>query len=679
MNSLLRAELLGRAYPVPKNLDPTGFSTSGSARRSTLSVLRYSAPRSRTSVGNPGVLAARDSYTPHFSPNSTNTSTVVSPKKATRKISRVPYKVLDAPALADDYYLNLVDWSANNVLAVALGPSVFLWSASSSKVTKLCELAPGDSITSVTWAVRGSQVAVGTFSGQVQIWDAAHGAKIRDMKSHTSRVGVLAWSSGALASGSRDRTILVQDVRIRSNNSETPRSEGRSSISARSSYGGPFSSTRASLASRINASRSSIGSNAPDTSNNEEDEDGERDTEAIDRSQTTHLSDDLNGTSLYDLPANDVMPPRRSISSIHAPPTYEASSRTPDVSLLDPNPVISSSPAFRASHVPSLRRPDSIGRMSRPSSRHVSFGGDSPSAPVSPGHSLRSSQRMSDGQSPGGSRMRDNGGGAGLTTSPGGLTRFNLSNLHDPMTISSVSVAQLGSGVFGSPSPAGGMQSRLSTASWVSTASATGFGSGDPCVAQELSAHKQEVCGLKWSFDERLLASGGNDNKLYVWQPQAGGRVDQEPLCKFNDHTAAVKAVAWSPHQAGLLASGGGTADRHIRFWNASTGLPLHRIDTGSQVCNLVWSATVNEMVSTHGYSLNQIIVWKCPSMQKLATLTGHTMRVLYLAMSPDGQSVVTGAGDETLRFWNVFPGPRSSLGMSSGSSALFPSSKDIR
>jgi len=34
----------------------------------------------------------------------------------------------------------------------------------------------------------------------------------------------------------------------------------------------------------------------------------------------------------------------------------------------------------------------------------------------------------------------------------------------------------------------------------------------------------------------------------------------------------------------------------------------------------------------------------------------GHTMRVLYLTMSPDGSTIVTGAGDETLRFWNVFP-----------------------
>ncbi|KAJ7715485.1 hypothetical protein B0H16DRAFT_1805319 [Mycena metata] len=36
--------------------------------------------------------------------------------------------------------------------------------------------------------------------------------------------------------------------------------------------------------------------------------------------------------------------------------------------------------------------------------------------------------------------------------------------------------------------------------------------------------------------------------------------------------------------------------------------------------------------------------------------LTGHTNRVLYLAMSPDGETIVTGAGDEMLRFWNAFP-----------------------
>lgn len=39
-----------------------------------------------------------------------------------------------------------------------------------------------------------------------------------------------------------------------------------------------------------------------------------------------------------------------------------------------------------------------------------------------------------------------------------------------------------------------------------------------------------------------------------------------------------------------------------------------------------------------------------------VASLTGHSSRVLYLAMSPDGETIVTGAGDETLRFWNAFP-----------------------
>lgn len=80
----------------------------------------------------------------------------------------------------------------------------------------------------------------------------------------------------------------------------------------------------------------------------------------------------------------------------------------------------------------------------------------------------------------------------------------------------------------------------------------------------------------------------------------------------------------------------------------------------GSQVCNLAWSKHSSELVSTHGYSQNQILVWKYPSLTQVAKLTGHSYRVLYLALSPDGEAIVTGAGDETLRFWNVFSKARS-------------------
>ncbi|MED6167619.1 Protein FIZZY-RELATED 3 [Stylosanthes scabra] len=201
----------------------------------------------------------------------------------------------------------------------------------------------------------------------------------------------------------------------------------------------------------------------------------------------------------------------------------------------------------------------------------------------------------------------------------------------------------------------GGHQTRTGVLAWNSCILASG--SRDRNILQHdmrvsndyisrLVGHKSEVCGLKWSSDDRQLASGGNDNQLLVWNQRS-----QQPVLRLTEHTAAVKAIAWSPHQSNLLASGGGTTDRCIRFWNTSNGHQLNCIDSRSQVCNLAWSKNVNELVSTHGYLQNQITVWKYPSLAKVATLTGHSMRVLYLAMSPDGQTIVTGAGDETLRF----------------------------
>ena len=132
--------------------------------------------------------------------------------------------------------------------------------------------------------------------------------------------------------------------------------------------------------------------------------------------------------------------------------------------------------------------------------------------------------------------------------------------------------------------------------------------------------HKQEVCGLRWNTDggpsNALLASGGNDNKVCIWDlrgskrpgaasapplgpsgststggsgPTAGSEDASDlPVWKFHEHTAAVKALAWDPHVNGILASGGGTADKHIRFWNVSTGSMLSEFDTGSQVRQLL-------------------------------------------------------------------------------------------
>lgn len=69
-----------------------------------------------------------------------------------RRVSKMPFKVLDAPSLTDDFYLNLVDWSSSNLLAVGLEKAVYIWSAQDNKVTKLCEVDEDDAITSVNWS-----------------------------------------------------------------------------------------------------------------------------------------------------------------------------------------------------------------------------------------------------------------------------------------------------------------------------------------------------------------------------------------------------------------------------------------------------------------------------------------------------------------------------------------------
>ncbi|CAL4139176.1 unnamed protein product [Meganyctiphanes norvegica] len=205
----------------------------------------------------------------------------------------------------------------------------------------------------------------------------------------------------------------------------------------------------------------------------------------------------------------------------------------------------------------------------------------------------------------------------------------------------------------------GGHEGRVTTLSWNSYILSSGSRSGqihhhDVRIAEHhvssLNNHTQEVCGLKWSPDGRVLASGGNDNIINLWENGS-----TTPLFTFTRHQAAVKALAWCPWQNNLLASGGGTADRTIRLWNCTTGICLKDVNTNSQVSSLCWNANYKEIISGHGFSNNQLTIWKYPQMAKIADLTGHTGRILELCASPDGQMVVSAAADETIRIWKCW------------------------
>jgi cell division cycle protein 20 (cofactor of APC complex) len=194
-------------------------------------------------------------------------------------------------------------------------------------------------------------------------------------------------------------------------------------------------------------------------------------------------------------------------------------------------------------------------------------------------------------------------------------------------------------------------------------------------VVSTYVGHTQEVCGLKWNDEGSTLASGGNENLLCLWDASmsrrgnnGGGGFNNNnapfdssnigPRLTLTQHKAAVKALAWCPFHRGLLASGGGTADRTIKFWNTNSGAVLNSIDTGSQVCSLLWSKHQREICSSHGFSENQLLLWKYPTMTKIQEFKGHTARVLHMDQSPDSGCVVSAAADETLRFWDVFGSP---------------------
>jgi len=295
---------------------------------------------------------------------------------------------LDAPALLDDYYLNLLDWSSRNILAVALSNQLYLWNATTADINLLLELEGVEYISSLSWLQDGNYLAVGTSKGDVQLWDIDANRRLRTMSGHSERIGALAWNRHLLSSGSRSGAVFTHDVRI-------------------------------------------------------------------------------------------------------------------------------------AQHL-----------------------------------------------------------------------------IHQPAT-----------------------------------------------------AHTQEVCGLKWSPDQRFLASGGNDNIVKIWQEHSLN----EAVHTFTDHTAAVKALAWCPWQPSVLATGGGTADRHIRFWNCNNFSSLASLDAQSQVCALLWSSYHKELISAHGYPSFQLSMWKYPSLTKVTELTGHSARILHIAMSPCGEFVVSAAADETLRIWKCF------------------------
>ncbi|RZC56715.1 hypothetical protein C5167_015583 [Papaver somniferum] len=145
--------------------------------------------------------------------------------KPHRSIPQIADRILDAPDIYDDYYVNVLDWGSSNVLAIGLGYTVHLWDATESSASELMTAAADTGpITSVSWAPDGHQIAVGLNNSEVQIWDYTSNKLLRTLRGgHQSRVGTMDWNKHILSTGEMDGLIMNNDVRIRNHIVQTYR------------------------------------------------------------------------------------------------------------------------------------------------------------------------------------------------------------------------------------------------------------------------------------------------------------------------------------------------------------------------------------------------------------------------------------------------------------------------
>ncbi|XP_010306426.1 cell division cycle protein 20 homolog B [Balearica regulorum gibbericeps] len=122
---------------------------------------------------------------------------------------------LHITGLRNDYYLNILDWSLENLIAIAVGPAAHIWNGGTLQAIENIDLNSSSKyISSLAWIQEGTCLAIGTSDGEVQLWDIETKKRLRNMLGHLSVVGALSWNHYILSSGSRLGSIHHHDVRV---------------------------------------------------------------------------------------------------------------------------------------------------------------------------------------------------------------------------------------------------------------------------------------------------------------------------------------------------------------------------------------------------------------------------------------------------------------------------------
>lgn len=126
-----------------------------------------------------------------------------------RYIATTPYKVLDAPGVLNDYYLNILDWKEDYV-AIALRESVFLYNTETTEVSEVYAMGSGY-ISSIK--LHGDMLFIGESIGAIRAYDMVKEEFVGERQSHYTRVGALSANQSIITSGEKEGMIVNNDLR----------------------------------------------------------------------------------------------------------------------------------------------------------------------------------------------------------------------------------------------------------------------------------------------------------------------------------------------------------------------------------------------------------------------------------------------------------------------------------